>query len=49
MVYNFTNELNTSCGDNRVGIILIQTTAVVYSSLGEGSTEVNKNETLRET
>ena len=47
MVYRFTEKLDASRGDNRIGIILIQTTAAVYLSLGDGLTSVNKSQTLR--
>ena len=44
MVSNYTAKLNASIGDNRIGIILIQTTAMVYLSLDNNLTT---KETLR--
>ena len=48
MIYNFTSKLITPKGDNRIGIILIKTTAVMYRSLGDGLTSDNVNEILNE-
>ena len=48
MIHNFTSKLSTEDGDNRIGIILIQTRAVVYRSLGDGLTSDNVNEILNE-
>ncbi len=49
MVYDFTEELVTSGGYNRIGVILIRTAAIVHLQLDEfgGLTEENKNETLQ--
>ena len=44
MVYSYTAKLDAPSGDNRIGIILIQTTAMVYLSLDDNLTNV---ETLR--
>lgn len=49
MVYDFTEKLVTSDGDNRIGVILIRTAAIVHLQLDEfrGLTEENKNKTLQ--
>lgn len=49
MVHNFTEKLVTSDGDNRIGVVLIQTAATVHLHLDEfgGLTKANKNETLQ--
>ena len=47
MVYSYTAKLDAPIGDNRIGIILIQTTATVYLSLDDGLTTVDKNQTLK--
>ena len=44
---DFTNTLVTSDGDNRIGIVLIRTSAVVYLELGDGLKPENKNKTLQ--
>ena len=44
MVYSYTAKLDAPSGDNRIGIILIQTTAMVYLSLDNNLTT---KETLR--
>ena len=48
MIHEFTEDLVTLSGDNRIGVILIRTTAVMYLSLGkyEGLTQVNKDDVL---
>jgi Mg-chelatase subunit ChlD len=46
MMHNYTAKLDAPIGDNRIGIILIQTTASVYLSLGDGLTTVDKDQTL---
>ena len=49
MVHDFTDQLVTADGDNRIGIILIRTAAIVHLKLDEfgGLTEQNKNKTLQ--
>jgi hypothetical protein len=46
MMYQYTAKLDAPIGDNRIGIILIQTTASVYLSLDDGLITVDKNQTL---
>ena len=46
MIRNFTNELATEEGSNRIGVIVVRTYAEVHLSLGEEVTNENKNAIL---
>ena len=46
MIRDFTNELVTEDGGNRLGVIVVRTYAEVHLSLGEGVTNQNKDEII---